>query len=98
MKSMNDASVALRDGEQDGWRRWGQALLLALIVQAGSFMLYSPALWAPPSLRFQKVYEPLSQDPWRKDLTAEPQVRHRLLGPLFAHYLGLHGLAAMIPP
>jgi hypothetical protein len=76
---------------------WGRALLLALLVQAGSFLLYSPALWNPPALRFTEQFAPLAENPWRTDIAFDPQVRHRILGPVIAHYLGLRGLWAAIP-
>lgn len=84
--------------DQSQLKKWGQALLIALLVQTGSFLLYSPALWNPPSLRFTDQYAPLAENPWRSDLEFNPQGRHRILGPVIAHYLGLRGLWAEVPP
>jgi hypothetical protein len=81
-------------------RRYGRfaaALLTAVAVQLFSLLLYAPALWIPPPKRFSEMYEPLVQNPWRTDANAEPQVRHRLLGPVIAHYLGLRGLWSTLP-
>jgi hypothetical protein len=85
---------------EDLERRFGRlpaACILAVAVQLISLSLYAPALWMPMPLRYIRMYEPLVEDPWRTDAHAEPAVRHRLLGPVIAHYLGLRGIWSTIP-
>lgn len=75
-----------------------QALLTAIVCQAISFFLFSVPLWLPPPERFTLQYEPLTHAPFSPELLGEPQTRHRILGPLLAYLLGLHGLASAAIP
>ncbi|MFO0812182.1 MAG: hypothetical protein U0796_03125 [Gemmatales bacterium] len=75
-----------------------RALLVALCCQAISFFLFAPALWMPPPGRFVDQYEPLTYQPFSREMIGEAQTRHRILGPVIAKGLGLHGLPSALVP
>lgn len=77
---------------------WYRAIVITLLAQVVSFFFFSAALWMPPSRRFIEQYEPLTHNPWTNEIAFSSQTRHRILGPVLAYYLGIHGFAsAMIP-
>ena len=72
--------------------------MIALLAQGISFFFFSTALWLPPTQRFVEQYEPLTYNPWTKEVAYSSQTRHRIFGPVVAYYLGVHGIgSAMIP-
>ena len=74
------------------------AILCAVLSQALSFFLFSPALWMAPNGRFTNQYEPLTHQPWTDAPLESPQTRHRILAPTIAYALQLHGLASAFVP
>lgn len=77
---------------------WTRAIVVALLAQVVSFFLFSHAFWMPVNPRFIYLYEPLSHNPWTNEIGMESQVRHRILGPVIAYYLGLRGNSSGIVP
>ncbi len=75
-----------------------RAILIALLAQAVSFFLFSTALWLPVNGRFTELYEPLSHNPWTTENGNQSQVRHRILGPVIAYYLGMRGVSSAVIP
>jgi hypothetical protein len=81
--------------------RVGTAIAVALVVQAISFVLYSyhfRPFWQFNG-RLVDSYAPLCADPFTRVPIGEPQVRHRILGPLIAYAMGLRGVSgeAVLP-
>lgn len=89
-------TLAIDGGDQSLFARverrlglWGAAGSFALVAQALSFFLYSHPFWIPIDGRWRNTIAILVKDPWTHTLVEEPQVRHRVLGPLLANLAGL---------
>jgi hypothetical protein len=88
----------------DRWEQrfgpWGTALLVGVLTQLLSFLCYSH-FWnnLDASIsRLGRSYAPLCEDPWRTEMIAEPQIRHRLLAPVLAWLVGLRGMEGVAIP
>jgi hypothetical protein len=99
---MTDAAAATTwDTRIAGWEgrfgRAGTAVAVALVVQATSFFFYSHHF--RPLYKFNErlteSYGPLCADPFTHAPIGEPQVRHRILGPLIAYAVGLRGVSGV---
>jgi hypothetical protein len=91
------ASAAWFANLEDEVGKWPFCLLLTLTVQIISFFFYPgfPAQDMTKLLRYQSIIQ-LSENPFTSEPLAEPTVRHRILVPLLAWILHLHGSAYIV--
>ena len=79
---------------------WGTALFVGVLTQALSFLCYAH-FWNNLDASISRLgqsYAPLCENPWRTELIAEPQIRHRMLAPVLAWLVGLRGMQGVAVP
>jgi hypothetical protein len=72
------------------------AIAIGVVAQLASFVLYSYNFYLPPDKRWTDTVSILSANPFTTQPVGEPQVRHRILGPLLAYVLGLRDHAGYL--